>query len=176
MAVIPARPPLDWTGRSPCPFTRESAIRIDADGRFWHEGAPVDHPKLAAAMATWISRHPHDGRYVLENGYDWCWITVDDTPFMVRAVRVEGPLLIATLSDGTEERLDPASLEIDRTGNVRCEVKREAKGGPYPAKLDRHALQSLGERLRDDGEGLLLVLDGAEVRLHSGGEDSSPDS
>jgi hypothetical protein len=168
MTDHPARPPVDWSGAAPFPFTRESSIRIDKEGRFWHEGALVDHPKLALAMASWISRHPHDGRWVLDNGYDWCWITVEDTPFLVRAARVDGVMLVVTLSDGSEERLDPHALHVDAEGNLRCEVKHAARGGPYPAKFDRLALQSLGERMREDPDrrdGWILRLEGTEVRL-----------
>jgi len=165
MAETPGRPPLDWSGRAPFPFSRESSIRLDSDGRFWHEGGLVEHPGLALAMSTWISRHPEDGRYILENGYDWCWITVEDTPFLVRSVRVDGTSLVLTLSDATEERIDPHELRLDPAGNLRCDVKRAAKGGPYPAKFDRHALQSLSERIHEDGDGFILTLDGGSVRL-----------
>ena len=51
--------------------SRESTIRLDAEGRFHHEGNVVEHPKLAEAFHTWIARHPDDGRYILTNGYDW---------------------------------------------------------------------------------------------------------
>ncbi len=51
--------------------SRESTIRLDAEGRFWHEGNPVEHPKLAQAMHGWVSRHPDDHRFILTNGYDW---------------------------------------------------------------------------------------------------------
>ena len=63
--------------------SRESTIRLDADGRFFHEGERVEHPGLEAAMHTWIARHPDDGRYILTNGYDWTYFTVDDVPFFV---------------------------------------------------------------------------------------------
>ena len=45
--------------------SRESTIRLDADGCFFHDGVPVEHPKLRDALHTWIARHPDDGRYIL---------------------------------------------------------------------------------------------------------------
>jgi hypothetical protein len=157
MADLPARPPLDWSGKAPFPFTRESSIRIDGDGRFWHEAQIVEHPGLATAMASWVSKHPTDGRWVLENGYDWCWITVDDVPLFVRDVRVNGDELMAKLSDGSEEALDLAKLHVDASGTIRCEVKPGARGGPYPAKLTRVAQLALADRLNErDGR---IVLD-----------------
>ena len=163
-----ARPPLDWSGKAPFPFTRESSIRLDVEGRFHHDGVQVEHPGLSRAMHTWISRHPTDGRYVLENGWDWCYLTVDDTPFVVRAARVEGDALELTLSDESTERIDPARLRLDAAGVLRCEVKAGAKGGPYPARFDRHAIVALGERLREEGGAFVLSLGGREVTIGRG--------
>jgi uncharacterized protein len=158
-----ARPVLDWSGSAPFPFTRESSIRLDAEGRFFHEGSPVDHPGLARAMASWISRHPDNGRWVLENGYDWCYVTIDDVPLWVRSAHIEGDTIVGTLSDGSEERIDPASLTIDDAGTLRCEVKASARRGPYPAKLARHAQLALGDRIREDAGRVVLAMGSGDV-------------
>src|SRR5688572_19225885 len=106
------RPQLDWSGNAPFPFTRESSIHLNRDGRFSHEGATVEHPGLAKAMASWISRHPDNGRWVLENGYDWCYVTIEDVPFWVQSAHFEGSQIVGTLSDGSEERIDPRTLTV----------------------------------------------------------------
>lgn len=165
MTDQPARPALDWSGNAPFPFTRESSIKLDRDGHFFHDGVRVDHPGLARAMATWISRHPDNGRWILENGYDWCYIAVEDVPLWVKNARVVGSTIVATLSDGTEERMDPRSLAFDDEGALRCEVKPAARKGPYPAKLARHAQLALSELLREHDGGFVLSLDGEEITL-----------
>ena len=166
MAEPPPRAPLDWSGKAPFPFTRESTIRLDAEGRFFHDGEIVEHPGLAHAMHGWISRHPNDGRYVLENGWDWCYLTVDDTPFVVRSARLddagEGALEV-TLSDGTTEKVAPTALRVADDGSLRCQVKAGAKGGPYPARFDRHALVALGEKLSEKDGRYLLAIAGREL-------------
>lgn len=159
------RPPLDWSGKAPFPFTRESSIKLDRLGHFWHDGVRVEHPGLARGMASWITRHPDNGRWVLENGYDWCYIAVEDVPLWVKSLRFEENVLIGTLSDGTEERIDPRSLTFDDEGTLRCEVKATARKGPYPAKLARHAQLALSERLRETDEGVVLQLDGAAITV-----------
>ena len=54
----------DFYRFAPPPGTsRESRIVLDRDGRFWHEGDRVDHPKLEQALRSWIARHPDDGRF-----------------------------------------------------------------------------------------------------------------
>ena len=169
MPPNPGRPSLDWSDRAPFPFTRESSIRLDAEGRFWHEGALVAHPGLAQAMHGWISRHPDNQRWVLENGYDWCYLTVDDAPVVVRAARLDGggtsARVVLTLSDGSEDRVDPAALRVDAEGVLRCDVKAGKKGGPFPARFDRHAIQSLGQHIREQAGGYVLQVGSKSIKL-----------
>jgi uncharacterized protein len=137
--------------------SRESTIRLDAAGRFWHEGRKVDHPGLAAAFHSWIGRHPDDGRYILTNGYDWSYFTVEDAPYFVRALRIEPQRVVLLLSDGTEEAWDPESTRIGPDGALYATVKTEAPHGPFEAKFTQHAQASLAPALVEDedaeGEG-----------------------
>jgi len=174
--AAPVRPALDWSGKAPFPFTRESSIRLDADGRFHHEGIKVEHPGLTKAMHSWISRHPHDGRYVLENGWDWCYVTVDDAPYVVRAVKVVGDALELTLSDDSVERIDASALRVDDEGVLRTEVKASKKHGPYPARFDRHAMVSLGERLREVDGRCVLSIGGRDVVMARAAASKGPSS
>jgi hypothetical protein len=129
--------------------SRESTIRLDGGGRFWHDGRPVEHAGLSAALHSWIGRHPDDGRYILTNGYDWTYFTVDDAPYLVRAVRIEAERIVLVLSDGTEEVWDPETTHIGNEGALYAVVKRAAPQGPYEAKFTRHAQTSLEPVLVD---------------------------
>jgi hypothetical protein len=132
--------------------SRESTIRLDGEGRFFHEGERVEHPKLEAAMHTWIARHPDDFRFILTNGYDWTYFTVDDVPYFVRGVRVEPERIVLRLSDGTEEAWNPAKTRVagDR-------LYTPVKGGAFEARFDRHAQNALGEVLEEVEGGKLAV-------------------
>ena len=133
--------------------SRESTIRLDAEGHFFHDDAPVEHPKLAEAMHSWIGRHPDDGRYILTNGYDWTYFKVEDAPYVVRALRVEGDKVTLVLSNGAEEEWNPARTEIAASGALYTDVLPDAKGGPFRAKFTRHAQASLAPVLTEqDGE------------------------
>ena len=114
-------------------------------------------------MHSWISRHPNDGRYVLENGWDWCYVTVDDAPYVVRAAKIVDGAIELALSDDSIERIDPSALRVDDEGVLRTQVKAAKKYGPYPARFDRHAIVSLGERLREENGRYLLDVDGRDV-------------
>jgi uncharacterized protein len=112
--------------------SRESTIRLDREGHFWHEGRPVEHARLSAALHAWIGRHPNDGRYILSNGYDWTYFTVEDAPFVVRAIRIAPERIVLLLSDGSEEDWEPEATRIGPSGALYTAVKRGARGsGPY---------------------------------------------
>jgi hypothetical protein len=132
--------------------SRESSLRLDAGGRFWHDGARVEHAGLAAALHSWISRHPDDGRYILTNGYDWTYFTVDDAPYFVRSVRIEPDRVVLVLSDGSEEAWAPETTRIGNDSALYAVVKRGARGGPYEAKFTPYAQGSLAPALAE-GEG-----------------------
>jgi hypothetical protein len=127
--------------------SRESTIRLDRDGVFWHDDERVEHAKLAEALQGWVGRHPEDGRYILTNGYDWTYFTVEDAPFQVRAVRHDGGGLRLLLSGGHE--VAPLALSVAGDGSLYAEV--EVKGQRYEARFSRHAQTQLDPALEDRG-------------------------
>jgi hypothetical protein len=144
--------------------SRESTIVLDAEGRFWHDGARVEHPGLAAALHSWIDRHPDDGRYILTNGYDWTYFTVDDAPYFVRALRMGPERVVLLLSDGTEENWDASTSRIGAEGAVYASVKAGAPRGPFEAKFTRHAQASLAPLLVEGAGGMPAVRIGGSVQ------------
>lgn len=84
-----------------------SGLRLDRDGRFWHQDAPVEHPKVIALFRRGLDR-AEDGRPILRVGTQWCFLEVEDVLFRVRsaACREDGDRLSAC-----ELRLDDDSVE-----------------------------------------------------------------
>lgn len=115
--------------------SRESSIRLDRQGRFWHDGDLVENEALSQALHRWIARHPDDGRYILTNGYDWTYFVVDDAPYFVTSAQVAEDRIDVTLSDGTTEALSSEGLRTGQDGALYAMVK----GGEFPAKFSRHA-------------------------------------
>ena len=145
--------------------SRESTIRLDAEGHFHHDGALVEHAGLASAMHGWIARHPDDGRYILTNGYDWTYFVVDDAPYYVKTVRIEADRVVLALTDGTEETWDPTTTRVGDGGALYAKVKRDGdakRGGPFEAKLTRHA-QLLLAPILVEREGRIGVTIGGRV-------------
>ncbi len=148
--------------------SRESTIRLDPEGRFFHDGAPVTHSGMARAFASWISRHPDDGRFILTNGYDWSYFTVEDAPYFVEGVKrgADGPVLV--LFDGSEEPLDPATLRLGDDGVFWATVK----GGAFDARFLRNAQLELAPWLVEEGDGVSLVTPRGRFSVGSSGPTS----
>jgi uncharacterized protein len=113
--------------------SRESRIVLDEHGRFWNAGVPVDHDGMARAFASWIRRHPDDGRFILTNGYDWTYFTVVDAPFFVRHVEPSLGKAVLRLFDGTDEALDPAGVRVSDDGILYAIVRGDCDARFTPA-------------------------------------------
>lgn len=133
--------------------SRESSIVLDGEGRFHHNGALVEHPGMARAFASWIDVHPDDGRFILNNGYDWSYFRVEDVPFFALGVREQEGALWLQLSDGTESRLEPASLQPGPRGALYTTVKN----GRFRARFTQAAQIALGPWLEASENGALFL-------------------
>jgi len=148
-------PPPD--GRS-----RESTNVLDADGRFFHDGVAVTHPGMAKAFSSWIARHPDDGRFILNNGYDWSYFQVEDAPFQVVSLQFSGSGASIELSDGSVEPFVGQSLRVGPRDALYVTVK----GGAFEARFSRGAqLALLPWLVEEEKGGLSLDFGGQRVRL-----------
>jgi uncharacterized protein len=146
--------------------SRESSIVLDAEGRFQHDGQLVVHPGMARAFASWIDRHPDDGRFILNNGYDWSYFRVEDVPFFVLGLREEAGQLKLTLSDGSESALAPDSLSLGAQGALYTKVK----DGKFDARFTQAAQIALGPWLVEGKNGeILLEIAGKRHTLENSG-------
>jgi hypothetical protein len=148
--------------------SRESTIRLDKSGVFTHDGEVVEHAGLESAMHGWIRRHPDDGRYILSNGYDWTYLTVEDAPFTVKSLREEGGRLLLFLSDGSTEAWDPATTRVGDDGALYAKVK--VSDGGFEAKFTRHAQTALAPYLVDAGEDGSVSLRVGDQNVMIGGQ------
>jgi uncharacterized protein len=98
--------------------SRESTIVLTKEGRFFHDGAPVEHPGMKKAFASWLSRHPDDGRPILNNGYDWTYLTIEGPECFVESVRDRAGRPELVLLDGRELALDAVALTCDPDGRL----------------------------------------------------------
>jgi uncharacterized protein len=109
--------------------SRESTIVLSREGRFFHDGAPVEHPGMARAFASWLRRHPDDGRYILCNGYDWTYLTVEGPAQFVAAASLAAEAPSLQLLDGRELPLEPGTLTSDAEGRVWARLPDGERAG-----------------------------------------------
>lgn len=158
--------------RFPAPpgTSRESTIRIGSWGEVTHDGEPIERRELARAMLRWVSVHPDDGRFILTNGYDWCYVTVDDTPYFVEALRVTDEGLEVELSDDSRETLSVEAIRFDEHGFVA-----RVKGSDLEARLLKQPVTELsglleeGDPVRIGWKGRSIVLPPRETKVSSSG-------
>lgn len=125
-----------------------SGLSIDSEGRFLHRGEPITHARTLEVLWRSLER-TGDGRYLVRIGRESAYVTIEETPYVVRGV-LEGPAGARglLLSDGSREPLDPATLAVGADGVLRCEVK-----GGHAARFSRAAQVSLGLALEERPEG-----------------------
>ena len=141
-----------------------TALTLDEDGTWRHEGQDVRHKRLSALLHRCVARDD-EGALIVTTGRDVMPFTPEDAPKIVRSLEREDGAWQLHLLGGTREPLEPgAPLLIDDAGIVRSRVG----GGRFWARWSRSATQALlaraGEALDEDGA-LPVELDELTLRL-----------
>ena len=134
-------------------------LRIDRDGAWYHDDAEVTHAGILANLRENLQLD-EQGHY-LQIGPARVPVEVEDTPFMVERVEVEGDGLAATLNDLSRESLALDSLRIDERGIPRARVK----DGRFAARLNRAATYQMLQLVQPGEDGPALVLAGRRYRV-----------
>lgn len=142
---------------------RQTGIRLDRLGRFWHEGTRVTHAGLARALLRWLDRLP-DGRPILRlDEQRYAYVEVEDAHLLVLAARWQGDRVTLTLNDGTEEELLYDSLTVADDHALYCRVR----SGTLDARVTTPAYYALAERIDAVAPGDPLQADTAVRRDES---------
>lgn len=144
---------MDEAGRENNGHRLSCDIRIDREGVWYYRGAEMFRKDILRLFYENLNKDA-EGRYVIEMGNEKCFLDVEDTPFIVRAVfRVgsadigdEGILL--RLIDDTEEMLDPATLHIGKDHVLYCRIR----SGEHRARFSRPGYYELAGTFEYDPE------------------------
>ena len=148
-----ATPPSDW---------KLPRLAIDEQGDWYDDGVQVTHAGILANLRSNL-RHDADGYFIQTRVR--IPVEVADVPWVVVRVERRGDALQAFVNDGSEERLDPATLRIGATDVPYCAVK----GGAFQARLSRAAtFQLLALAERDAAGAEVLRLGDRTYALRSG--------
>lgn len=129
-------PPVD---RWDPPLCGHSAMRIAANGTWFHEGKPIARPAMVRLFSTILRREP-DGSHVLVTPHEKLLVDVEVTPFRAIAMTQEGK--------GEKRRI---AFELDSGDVVILGAKNpliviDKNKGPSPRLLIRHGLEALVAR------------------------------
>lgn len=123
---------------------QQSGLSIDLEGRFCHQGEPIEHPRIKEVLWRSLRRLP-DGRYLVSIGRESGYVRIDDAPYGVRGITFEARGPVLHLTDGEKELLDPATVRLDAEGVLHCTVKVD-----HRARFTRAAQLDLGFALEED--------------------------
>jgi hypothetical protein len=141
---------------------RDSGLRLDRSGVWWHQGEPVTHARLALALTRWLDRDDA-GRFVIQPQPGvWAWVEVEDAPYQAHLTAGVDGALAVVLSDGSEEPWTARVIEVGADDAWYVPVK----AGRFTARLSRAAQALLAEHVIEHagGEGYALTLpDGRSV-------------
>ena len=136
-------------------LSRESTIRRDAQGRWFHDGELVQHPAVARAFDAWIDL-AEDGRFILKNAINWVYVDIEGPPIFVRRLWDEDGAVVLVLSDGRREFLDGTQLWQNLSGQLFCRVR----DGRLEAGFQAQAMLDILPFLVEENEDVYLSLNG----------------
>ena len=149
--------------RSGPPPLRPFGLVLHRDGSWTHEGVPIRNRRLRAAFDRSVRYAAQEGVFVVQLGRFRGQIEVEEAPFFVRAFDPDTGEI--ALSDGSRERLDPASLRPSpRDGALLCAVKRDVVPHGFPARFLQAAQAELLCAVEETPDGVRLRAGG---RLHA---------
>lgn len=146
--------------RLPHGFSRETTIRRDAEGRWFHDGDAVTNPAVARAFDRWLDQ-AEDGRWILRNTVNWAYIELEGPAFFVRRARVKAERVELELRGGRTAWLEPETLVQDSEGRLHCRVDG------FGARFERAATLDLAEHLEEEQGAAVLRLQGRDYPIGS---------
>jgi hypothetical protein len=137
---------------------------LHRDGSWSHEGVRFTNARLRRLFDRSVRYLPDEGKYVVQVGRFRGQIAVEEAGFFVRDYDAASGRI--SLSDGSQELLDPASLRASPAdGALLCDVKRELAPQGLPARFTRSAQAELLAAVEDGASGPWLRVGGRQVPL-----------
>ena len=129
---------------------RSLDLRLDEQGRWWHDGVAFEHPRIIEAFNRGIERHPDTNEPIVRVGERWCYFHAELTPFFVRRMTIQNEELRVLLNTG-EKVFVPENGLFSREERiyVRFIDGREAV-------LDRQTQLGMSGLINPDGESLAI--------------------
>jgi hypothetical protein len=130
---------------------RAIGLRLDRSGTFWHEGAPVTHPRLRQALLRWLDVR-EDGRDIVRlDARRYAYLDVEDAHLRARSARWVDSRCLVLWDDDREAELDYGSLRQAADHALYVQV-----GGRLRGRIAGPAYHAIAERIVETGAGFAL--------------------
>ena len=130
---------------------RSIDLRLDREGRWWHDGQPFDHPRLIGAFNRGLALHEESREPILRVGTQWCYIHCEDTPFIALRAQFEPARLVVTMN--TEERVQIPTNGLTYLGEYLYALLEDGR----LVRFNRAATASLAGHLTQHADRFVLT-------------------
>ncbi|MBN2515964.1 MAG: DUF1285 domain-containing protein [Deltaproteobacteria bacterium] len=126
-------------------------IRVDKNGVWYFHDAEMFRKDIVNLFYENL-RRDESGRYIIELGNDRCYIEVEDSPYVVKAVYTfnskesEEEVIYLLLNNEDLDQLDPATVRIGADNVMYCSVKDNC----FTARFSRASYYQLADFIRHD--------------------------
>jgi hypothetical protein len=128
-------------------------IRVDKNGVWYFHGAEMFRMEIVNLFYQHL-RRDESGRYIIELGPDRCYIEVEDSPYVVKAVysfnseESGDASLYLLLNNEDLDQLDPTTVRIGAHNVMYCSVKDNR----FTARFSRPSYYQLADFICHDEE------------------------
>jgi len=134
---------------------RAIGLRLDRAGTFWHQGSPVEHPRLRQALLRWLDVLD-DGRNIVRlDERRYAYVDVDDAHLRAKSARWDGDRCIVLWDDDQDEELDYGSLRQAEDHAFYAKVR-----GRLTGRIARSAYHQIAEHVVESDGGFSLAAAG----------------
>ncbi|MGC9325304.1 MAG: DUF1285 domain-containing protein [Desulfomonilia bacterium] len=135
-------------------------IRIDKEGTWYYQGKEIINPLVLRAFYDALEQEP-DGRYRIVIPPEVCYVDVEDTPFVVSAIRGDQKTgLLIKLNSLDTYPLDPEKLQIGED-NVLYITLPDGMN----VRFSRAAYYALAMMMEEDENGNIVLTSGDTVHV-----------
>ncbi|HEY0251692.1 MAG TPA: hypothetical protein VGC41_09205 [Kofleriaceae bacterium] len=140
---------------------RAIGLRLDREGTFWQEGAPVTHARLRQALLRWLDRRD-DGRDIVKlDDTRYAYVDVEDAHLRARSARWDGARCLVLWDDDQEAELEYATLTQAPDNALYVGVRR------LRGRIASPAYQTIAEHIVEDSPGFALEAAGQRWKIRS---------
>ena len=127
---------------------RSIGLRLDRNGRFWHEGVEVTHARLREALLRWLDVRD-DGRDIVRlDAKRYAYVEIEDAHLRALSARWLRDRCFVLWDDGQEEELDYASLRQAPDHALYARARGKLRG-----RIAGPAYHAVAERIVEEPDG-----------------------